>query len=160
MKVCVHCGETKSLDAFNRSLKAKDGRQAWCRACKIAWHHGGVAKAYFNKLRADPAYRAHKSRITVAWQRRNPLAMRLKGHQRRAQAGDGVVTQADIARIHEMQGGRCRYCMELLTRYDIDHMTPLARGGQHVPANIALACRTCNARKSRMTSEEFMEATR
>lgn len=27
------CGEKKPLDAFSKRSKAKDGRQAWCKAC-------------------------------------------------------------------------------------------------------------------------------
>ncbi len=32
-KQCSICGETKSLDDFNRDAQKKDGRSSWCKPC-------------------------------------------------------------------------------------------------------------------------------
>jgi hypothetical protein len=33
-KRCGRCGDVKSIAAFNREARKKDGRSAWCKACK------------------------------------------------------------------------------------------------------------------------------
>lgn len=38
----------------------------------------------------------------------------------------------------------------------IDHLTPLARGGNYDDANMVLACLECNAAKGTMTLGEFL----
>jgi hypothetical protein len=38
---------------------------------------------------------------------------------------------------------------------DIDHATPLSRGGLHVVENLRISCSTCNNRKSSKTEKEF-----
>jgi HNH endonuclease len=47
---------------------------------------------------------------------------------------------------------RCEYCLapEVIYNlaFEVDHITPLARGGKSVLANFALACRSCNLYKA------------
>ena len=43
---------------------------------------------------------------------------------------------------------------------DIDHRTPLARGGSNDRRNLHLLCRTCNLRKGTKTDREFRQAYR
>ncbi|HEY3242492.1 MAG TPA: HNH endonuclease [Phycisphaerae bacterium] len=46
---------------------------------------------------------------------------------------------------------RCEYCRAPATlfnfNFEIEHILPLSRGGDDSPANLALACRACNAFK-------------
>lgn len=46
--------------------------------------------------------------------------------------------------------GTCSYCAKELAmnQMTIDHIKPLAKGGQHVAENLALACRPCNSSKN------------
>ena len=45
-------------------------------------------------------------------------------------------------------GEDCYLCGEALTAtLQVDHIIPRPRGGSDHPLNLALACRTCNARK-------------
>lgn len=53
-------------------------------------------------------------------------------------------------------GFQCAYCGDSEGVPVIDHITPLCRGGSNRPANLALACWTCNARKGGRTVEEWM----
>jgi 5-methylcytosine-specific restriction endonuclease McrA len=52
-------------------------------------------------------------------------------------------------RIYARDGYVCRYCgctdRDKLT---IDHIKPHSLGGDHVPANLQVLCRSCNSRKS------------
>ena len=47
------------------------------------------------------------------------------------------------------QGGKCANCGELpLEAVHVDHIMPLALGGQHKRTNLQALCQTCNQRKS------------
>lgn len=46
--------------------------------------------------------------------------------------------------------GRCCHCEETPWE-EQDHFQAIAKGGQHVPANVGPACRRCNQRKGRQT---------
>jgi 5-methylcytosine-specific restriction endonuclease McrA len=52
--------------------------------------------------------------------------------------------------------GACAYCGSRIL-IEIDHRTPLTRGGSNLIDNILPACRRCNRRKRTMTEEEFRD---
>lgn len=59
--------------------------------------------------------------------------------------------------ILERDGYVCHYCG--LAGDTLDHLTPLARGGDPLDAaNAVCACRSCNARKGARTADEFTQA--
>lgn len=59
VKRCSKCRQWKSLEAFNRLPKAKDGRQWNCRDCNAAWHaqnkahHNALIKARNKRVEAE-----------------------------------------------------------------------------------------------------------
>jgi 5-methylcytosine-specific restriction endonuclease McrA len=63
--------------------------------------------------------------------------------------GDHYTAQ-DAKRIKKQQGGKCLNCKaDLGDGGHIDHITPLARGGENTKYNIQWLCATCNMRKNR-----------
>ncbi len=64
--------------------------------------------------------------------------------------------------LYRRQQGRCVYCgsRQRMDLMDIDHRTPLARGGSNDRRNLQLLCRTCNLRKRTKTDREFRQAYR
>jgi hypothetical protein len=65
------------------------------------------------------------------------------------------VSEAVRARVRQRAANRCGYC---LTHQDyvpwtleIEHITPIAKGGSDDEANLWLACRSCNLYKSNLT---------
>ena len=64
--------------------------------------------------------------------------------------------------LHRRQQGRCVYCggRQRMDLMDVDHKTPLARGGSNDRRNLQLLCRTCNLRKGTKTDREFRRAYR
>ena len=62
-------------------------------------------------------------------------------------------------RLWTQQRGRCVYCgarVELRPyETQIDHLDPVARGGENEDYNLQLTCRHCNNRKGDRTDEEF-----
>lgn len=65
------------------------------------------------------------------------------------------ITNTVRQEVQARAGGRCEYCRtsEQLTGYalEVDHIIPLANGGDSTTSNLCLACRRCNAYKSKHT---------
>lgn len=66
---------------------------------------------------------------------------------------EGFYTKEDIEFIYSLQKGECYFCgQELGTQgekgaFHIDHLNPIAKGGDNWPNNLCLACEQCNKRK-------------
>lgn len=85
----------------------------------------------------------------------NKRVGRLKGKAKRRAA---VVERVDPIKVFERDGWRCHLCgcktpRRLRGTFDpsapeLDHIVPIARGGDHSYINTACACRQCNGAKS------------
>ena len=55
------------------------------------------------------------------------------------------------------QSNICPYCgaRKTIRTMDIDHMTPVVRGGSNEEHNLQVTCKPCNQRKGMMTDQEF-----
>jgi hypothetical protein len=61
----------------------------------------------------------------------------------------GRLPRGTIKAIGSNQGWLCVYCKcDVSIKYHVDHIIPLAKGGEHNPKNIQILCATCNVRKS------------
>jgi len=65
-----------------------------------------------------------------------------------------AVSASKKRRLLEQDGGRCHYCRCALSVDGVvhpmltcDHVVPIARGGQRVPANEVASCQACNLAK-------------
>lgn len=86
--------------------------------------------------------------------RKNPEAVKSRNAQRRG--AEGYYSRDDIIRIGEEQNGFCIYCdADLTLGFEIDHKTPISRGGTNWPDNIQLLCSPCNNRKRAKTDAEY-----
>lgn len=146
-RTCSECGVKKPIADFHAAKHGKRGRRLMCGPCAgEEW----FTRYQGNKEHYDEAARAYR-------------------HERRAQKYgfdyDLGITRPKLRKAH---GDHCVYCGILMdfeesgrkqspTRATIEHIIPLARGGTHTWANVALACRVCNCTKSSKTPEEFAE---
>jgi 5-methylcytosine-specific restriction endonuclease McrA len=70
---------------------------------------------------------------------------------------DPALTLAALIEAGWLETGNCYYCRGVLGEaYELDHKTPLQRGGAHTLTNLCKACPLCNHRKNRKTEQEFM----
>lgn len=101
-------------------------------------------RAYFRRY-----FRAHYQRhreLYIQRARARQSHLRLIGHY----------TSADIQRLRLRQLGKCAYCPRGLgTRFHIDHIIPISRGGLNWSKNLVLACAKCNLCKRNKTGTEF-----
>lgn len=83
-----------------------------------------------------------------AYRAKNPDKVR-EFTKRRNSRKIGRLPRGTVQRIREMQRGRCAICRaSIKAGYHLDHIMPLALGGEHAPRNIQLLCETCNVRKN------------
>lgn len=80
----------------------------------------------------------------------NPEATRLRNTNRRAltQASGERLPRGFLPTLLLKQKGRCAGCgADIRGGYHTDHVTPLAKGGEHRKENIQLLCPACNMTK-------------
>ena len=60
-------------------------------------------------------------------------------------------------RVFERDGYLCRCCEKQLTRFTatLDHVTPVAEGGDNSLENLATSCLDCNSRKNKRAAGDF-----
>lgn len=54
-------------------------------------------------------------------------------------------------------GYACTYCANTEGPFELDHVFPWSRGGNHSAENLCVACRPCNRSKRDMTIEEWKQ---
>lgn len=70
----------------------------------------------------------------------------------------GKLTRGIRKRLFAAQGGKCIYCSADLGRSaHLDHVIPLAKGGEHSDDNVQLLCPPCNLSKGAKMPDEFLE---
>lgn len=89
---------------------------------------------------------------TAVWVRRyrkeNPDKVREFRQRRKARTLEKL-PEGTVASLHDAQKGKCAICRAVLKKkWHLDHVTPLAKGGEHAPKNLQLLCAPCNLRKS------------
>lgn len=61
-------------------------------------------------------------------------------------------------KVYERDCYKCHYCEKQLTRFTatLDHVTPVAEGGDHSFENLVTACLGCNSRKQKRAVGDFL----
>jgi 5-methylcytosine-specific restriction endonuclease McrA len=71
----------------------------------------------------------------------------------------GRLPAGTVAKIGQLQKWLCAVCRcGVKDGYHVDHIVPLAKGGQHIASNIQILCPTCNVRKSAKDPIDFMQS--
>ncbi len=109
------------------------------------------------------AYREKHAEKTRAYSRAHHaahpdqrVAIEARRRARKLSAG-GSFSPSDVAAKLKAQKRKCAYCRTVLRgrAYHVDHIKPLARGGDNRPSNIQILCQKCNNRKAAKLPETF-----
>lgn len=130
----------KSKIAERARKRRRDKPEEGKAACK-AWREKNLER--------------HKEMIRD-WCKRNPDALQAASARRRARkSGGSGVSRAEWKQIKDKFKNCCAYCLKRFDKLTMDHVVPLAKGGQHEPSNIVPACRPCNLRKHTKPATAF-----
>ena len=97
----------------------------------------------------------HKAAYGRAWKKANIEKVAANTRNRRAikRSAEGSHTSGDVKSIFESQRGKCATCEKNLfmtgnKKFHVDHIMPLAKGGENDKYNLQCLCPTCNMRKN------------
>lgn len=85
------------------------------------------------------------------WAKNNPQKHATVARRRRARVRklSGSHTAQDIFALLEKQKGKCANCFcEVGTKYDVDHIVPVAKSGSDGVDNLQILCVSCNRKKN------------
>lgn len=151
LKVCRDCGVEKPLGDFHANRTARwAGRRPECKRC-----HAIASAERFQRRKA--AWRETRAR----WYGNNLLKAdfaRSRTRARRAGATEfmSIEEWADL-RTQPL----CHWCYCVLKRSftNVDHVLPLAEGGQHTRKNVVLACANCNTDREWQRKTQYCDLT-
>ena len=143
----AHCGESCERAArHERTYKSVAPPTRVCRACRtvFAAHPAKTRPIDFcGQACKEEAERAHK---------------RVSRLRRKAAERAAIVESVDPFKVFDRDGWLCRLCGVATPRGkrgtchpdapELDHIVPLAKGGDHSYRNVQCACRRCNGLKS------------
>ena len=157
-----------------------EGKAAWHQAnrerrlAEMATYraeHREELRAKAAILRQQPEYRAYMRRICAERYLRKKAEIREKQKQRyrehpeawqaghhnrkaRLRGAKGNVTLKERQALLQQQAGRCFWCDCSITDTGgdaaLDHVMPIALGGEHHISNVVLACHPCNSSKKNL----------
>jgi 5-methylcytosine-specific restriction endonuclease McrA len=181
-KTCSKCRQILPYESFGKDGSKKDGLKNYCRDCYNGIARASYVNraSYWPEYRArneqkiksnGKIYRA-KNKDQLAINRKlyyqensekllakgkrhreeNPLLYRHYSHDRRAniKSRQFLITKKQLIRI---MSNNCFYCGSKSEH--LDHVLPLARGGNHSIGNLVASCAHCNTSKGAKTIMEW-----
>lgn len=169
-RICPNCGQDKPRDAdhWHRNAAKPDGLAAKCKACIASDAQPYVPKAK-DLRQCDLCLRmflADKRRSRYCedcsdqadrlWRERNRDALWVIAARRRARERAAHVEDVDRVVVFERDGWTCGICGDAIDAAlpfpdpgcaTVDHIVPLAKGGEHSYANCQAAHFGCNSGK-------------
>jgi hypothetical protein len=170
---CKDCGSTEGLGWWVGRFKHPGASSARCKPCYLAYERrrqsGDRAGVRLNKVPGPKPVRppAVCTDCGATFQRVNQrsrcpgcselhlLVYRTRSEVRRKRTVRRGDRGIDWASVGERDGWLCHLCGDPVPQYagnspqaaTVDHIVPIARGGEHVWTNVALAHRECNIRR-------------
>ena len=178
--ICPRCNEPK--DGICLPCKRKSGREyiarnkAKVRAKNNEWKEANkercaakrqeylIANKVARQIQRAEYHVKNKEKLngrSAAWQKANPEKCRIQMQNRRAKLREvgGKLSTNLFEVLFKLQRGKCACCGAKLTRAaHMDHIVPLARGGENEDCNIQLLTQKCNNQKHAKDPISFMQS--
>lgn len=180
-QVCNKCNKEKPLSEFyfrtDNNKYRKDCKECFKKAKAIRESKPGIKELRALKERERranddgtinaKAREYHRSdyskKVSKEWVKNNPDKIRNYNRTQRARRKFAILssesaTTKEVKAWIDAQKPICAYCSTILlpNQIQLDHITPLSRGGSHTVDNFAISCAFCNSSKNNKTLEEFI----
>lgn len=107
--------------------------------------------------------RTCKNKKSKAYAKKNPDSVLRRSVKRHEQADHWIPTKELKTRLAVEQKGRCALCGEPIdkdglfdaTKVQVEHLTPVSKGGTNDESNLVIAHRTCNQEKAGKTMRQY-----
>ena len=175
-RTCSQCDLRLPISEFHKDRTATGGRRAKCKKCRIdnvkGWYQDNKERqAGKEKKRrlANPEKYTEKESLRYIKDREKRIGLATEhSHRRKARKLKTVIDKGISKKsLKKIFGTQCFYCKKEMdfsigvgrkfnkNMATIEHLIPLARGGEHTWENTVLACRHCNISKNAKSIEEF-----
>ena len=97
--------------------------------------------------RAKQYYKENRERLLAQqkeYYNNNKELWVLKSQKRRTSGQPSYILIGDIRKLRSLQKNKCPVGRQELTKYHIDHIKPLRKGGKSTPGNLRLRSRSAN----------------
>ncbi len=155
MKTCTKCHNTKELDAFYKRKRRPDGREAWCKVCRLEHNRKWIAnnkdkhKQLCNRWYGDnKEQHLENSKEWYANNKYRKLATTNAREQRCKNATPPWVSMADVQFIYKQAK---QVSKETGVPHEVDHIIPLTHDvicGLNAPINLQVIPASENRRKA------------
>ncbi len=108
------------------------------------------ARLHYEGVRSDPERMERRREVGRSWARRNPDKIQANRRAQRARRSAATkVERVFRSKVWDRDHGICHICAAPADPDDwhLDHVVPLAAGGEHSYANVAVSHPKCNLRK-------------
>lgn len=175
-RTCTRCQERLPNSSFHKDKGASDGLRAMCKKCRIKnvkdWYQENIDERRTKqtaKRRANVEVERQRDNERYERDREKRIALATEhSHRRKARKLNTVIEKGiSILSLKKRHGTECYYCGKEMDfkkgvgrkfnndMATIEHLIPLARGGEHTFANTVLACRFCNISRGAKSQEDF-----
>lgn len=147
------------IKEWEKAYKAKNA--AHIREVSAAYREKNAEARHQRVVEYRRANRELLNARSSEWARRNPEARRLIWQARRARKLErgGQLSKGLVQKLYKAQKGKCPCChLPLGEKYHLDHIMPLALGGEHADENMQLLRDRCNMEKHAKHPVDFMQS--
>ena len=156
-----HWAATNPEKVQAKSKRWYDTHQEQAIAKTTAWQKANPERAKRNKAASDQRHKAERRAYIAAWHAANPTYESARRDRRRARISGATrndVTPEQRQLVLAAAKGRCVYCPHYNPtcklcaqgthkQLTVDHITPIALGGDNTLHNLIACCRSCNSKK-------------
>lgn len=177
-RTCSECEKRLPIKSFHKDKNASDGYRSKCKKCRLTmvnkWYFKDAAKrrkVASDARKKDPEKLRKRDMERYEKDREKRIALATEHSHLRKARKKNTKTERGISKLalKKKFGTKCYYCGKEMDfsvgagrkfnrdMATIEHLIPLARGGEHTFENTVLACRHCNISKNAKSEAEFEE---
>lgn len=168
MKVCIACKSQKPFEEFHKSKRNRDGRRGKCKPChnEAARKYNAANREKVREIskRSDKKNRYKYKERVLLWEQRNKEKRQEQARIWRSNNKDKVCNYLATRRALKKETSKYQTRLEKFMieslywisrvlsnsckeNFEVDHITPLSRGGSHSFDNLQILTATENRRK-------------